>query len=256
MALQPTIRLNQHSADQHGTDSDVLIAAQNLGVNRDGRWLIKDVNLDLRRGEILSVIGPNGGGKSTLINVLAGITEPTTGEVKQAEDLVLGYVPQQFSLPKSLPMRVKDFLNQTRCLLTDSRLKQLIDELGLRDLQDRSMHALSGGERQRVLLARALKQNPGVLLLDEPMQGIDLESQQLLHQLIRSWPKDQRSAVVIVSHDIEWVMAGTEHVICINQHLCCEGVPEQLSENPVFHTLFGAPRVHYTHRHQCDHEHH
>ena len=88
------------------------------------------------------------------------------------------------------------------------------------------------------------------------MQGIDLESQQLLHQLIRSWPKDQSSAVVIVSHDIEWVMAGTEHVICINQHLCCEGVPEQLSENPVFHTLFGAPRVHYTHRHQCDHEHH
>jgi zinc transport system ATP-binding protein len=251
MALQPTISLYQDSAD-----SEVLIAAQNLGVNRDGRWLIKDVNLELRRGEILSVIGPNGGGKSTLINVLAGITESTTGEVKQAEDLVLGYVPQQFTLPKSLPMRVKDFLNQTRCLLTDSRLEQLIDELGLGELQDRSMHALSGGERQRVLLARALKQNPGVLLLDEPMQGIDLESQQLLHQLIRSWPKDQRSAVVIVSHDIEWVMAGTEHVICINQHLCCEGVPEQLSENPVFHTLFGAPRVHYTHRHQCDHEHH
>ena len=251
MALQPA-----SSPNLLATNSDVLIAAQNLGVKREGRWLIKEVDLELRRGEILSVIGPNGGGKSTLINVLAGIAQLTQGTVTRAPDLVLGYVPQQFALPKSLPMRVKDFLNQTSCQLSKPRLKLLIDELGLGELQDRSMHALSGGERQRVLLARALKQNPEVLLLDEPMQGIDLESQQLLHQLIRSWPKDQSSAVVIVSHDIEWVMAGTEHVICINQHLCCEGVPEQLSENPVFHTLFGAPRVHYTHRHQCDHEHH
>lgn len=230
--------------------SEPLIRAEHLSLQIDGRQLLQDISLELRQGEIVTVIGPNGAGKTTLLRLLLGLTRPTGGSVWRRPGLRLGYMPQRLHIDASMPMSVLRFL-QLGGAAADARAA--LAEVGAARLANARLADLSGGEMQRVLLARACARKPQLLVLDEPTQGVDVGGQTEVYQLIAALRDQLHCGVLLVSHDLHLVMAATDKVLCINQHLCCEGHPEQVSRDPAYLELFGDKLALYTHEH--DHAH-
>ncbi|NLN57384.1 MAG: metal ABC transporter ATP-binding protein [Gammaproteobacteria bacterium] len=240
------------SAVQQQITTAPLIALRNIQVRIDERDILKNVDFELYEREIVTLIGPNGAGKSTLIKVLLGIVQPNSGKIVSSSKLTFSYVPQKFNPSHSLPLRVKDLLALEKC---PNQLKtEIIRDTGIAKLQDSKVQQLSGGERQRVLLARALLRQPDVLVLDEPMQGLDIQSEAELYDYVRSLPAKYGCAVLMVSHDLQWVMQGTHRVVCLNKHICCSGLPENVQQHPEYQAIFGTNRVFYQHHHDhCAH---
>lgn len=236
-----------------------LLSLNTVNYQIDGKSLLKDISFNIHKDEIVSLIGPNGAGKSTLVKLILGLTTPTMGTITFDGKPIIGYVPQKFSVPTILPLQVKDLLNQTRPnRLTLLEKQTVFDALSIEKLLKSQVGTLSGGELQRVLLAKALLDKPDLLVLDEPMQGLDPEAQTLLYGLIDTLPNFLKCAMLVVSHDLHWVMAGTKQVICLNKHICCMGKPADIANLPAFTELFGqyvapnqTPYIH-THTH-CTH---
>jgi zinc transport system ATP-binding protein len=169
--------------------------------------------------------------------------------------LVIGYVPQRFSVPPSLPMDVDAFLRLAGVSSLVQR-RAVLAEMGIAALQLRPLRALSGGELQRVLLARALLRSPQLLVLDEPAQGLDVHGQQELYALIARLRDTTGCGVLMISHDLHLVMAATDEVVCLEQHVCCVGTPEAISQHPEYLRLFGADLSGFAvYQHHHDHVH-
>ncbi len=239
-------------------DTSALISARRLTVTRQGRDLLQYVDLDLWPGEIVTLIGPNGAGKTTLVKALLGLEDFEQGTVFKRPNLVTGYVPQKFALDPALPLSVEQFL----CLgLTPSasrdKISATLDEVGTSHVLTNQLYQISGGELQRVLLARALLRVPQILILDEPAQGVDLAGEVELYDLISSLSERYQMSVLLVSHDLHTVMARSNRVICLNRHVCCSGVPDQVSKHPEYERLFGAAAAKSIaiYRHHHDHHH-
>jgi zinc transport system ATP-binding protein len=255
---------DQHSHDHHDHDhgppvphSDTaLVSARSVGITRDRRAVLQGINLDLMPGEIVTLIGPNGAGKTTLVRVMLGLLLPDTGVIKRQSDLVVGYVPQRFDLDRAIPMTVERFLSLGRRRDREAQ-RTVLDEVGAGELADRQFTELSGGELQRVLIARALLRNPSLLVLDEPVRGVDYAGEAELYGLISRLRSDRGIGVLLVSHDLHVVMASSDRVICVNRHICCSGVPEQVAQHPEYARLFGplAARNFALYRHAHDHKH-
>lgn len=232
-----------------------LIELQSVSLHSGPRLILENIALTLKAGEITSLIGPNGAGKTSLVKMVLGLKEPTDGRVLRQARLRIGYMPQRLTLNTALSMTVLRFLRLAHGRRRDPR--DALTLAGASHLAEQSMHKLSGGELQRVLLARALLSNPQLLVLDEPAQGVDITGQQALYQKISELRDELQCAVLVVSHDLHWVMAKTDSVICLNQHICCHGHPESVSLDPAYLTLFGeqsAPALAPYH-HEHDHAH-
>ena len=217
-----------------------LLTLRNTAVTTDtGGQLLQNVNLAVEPGQIISVIGPNGAGKSTLIRVMAGLQKTTLGEVETRSSLRIGYVPQKLVAPATLPITTQAFMQLHNRHGATSDLP--LATLGIESLLNKPLLALSGGEMRRVLLARALIRKPQLLLLDEPPAGVDLIGQVEFYQLLGKIRDETGCAIVIVSHDLHFVMAATDRVLCLDQGLvCCHGAPEEVSHHPEYQALFGA----------------
>lgn len=236
--------------------NNALIALQKLTVAFDKQVVVDQVDLNLYRGDIITIIGPNGAGKTTLIKAILGIQKPTSGSINRCRGLSVGYVPQHLTLEPTLPLSVRRFM-----LLSGKPLDSCLDALartGVGHLADASVHHLSGGEKQRLLLARALARHPDLLVLDEPAQGVDINGQAALYDLIRDLRNELSCGVLMVSHDLHLVMAATDKVICLNQHICCSGYPADISHDPAFIETFGRPVAEslavYHHHHNHSHD--
>jgi len=206
------------------------------------RLLLENVNLKVGPGEILTVIGPNGAGKTTLLRVALGLQKPTTGTVQRQPGLNVGYMPQRLHLDPTFPLTVKRFM-ALACNNNLDKILSLLAEVGAAHVIDSAVQTLSGGELQRVLLARALVREPELLVLDEPVQGVDVHGQVELYQLISRIRNQRGCAVLMVSHDLHLVMAATDQVLCLNRHICCSGTPESVTNDPAFVELFGSAAV-------------
>lgn len=243
--------------------SEALLTATNLGVKRGDRWLIKDVNMALQMGQITTVIGPNGAGKSTLVRSLLKLINTTTGSLTSIKGLRIGYMPQKVKLQETLPLSVARFLDLGRHKqhqLSPNLWHDLLLECRVEKLLAQPMQQLSGGETQRVLLLRALLRKPHLLVLDEPVQGVDVTGQVALYDLIGQVRDILGCGILMVSHDLHLVMAATDEVICLNQHICCSGHPKQVSQDPAFTDLFGPQSggnlALYNHQHNHHHTSH
>jgi zinc transport system ATP-binding protein len=218
--------------------------------------ILHEVDLALTPGELVTLVGPNGAGKTTLVRLVLGLVAPTRGRVWRRPGLVVGYMPQKLAIDPGLPITVRRLLSLAR----GSRggdLAEALREVGAAHLIDSPVQSLSGGETQRVLLARALLRRPHLMVLDEPVRGVDVGGQVELYRLIADLRRRHGCAVLLVSHDLHLVMAATDRVVCLNHHVCCEGHPETVSAHPEYRALLGpgageALAV-YTHRH--DHVH-
>ncbi len=249
--------LEQSSNNKPVSHGLPLLSLNGIDYHIGQQRLVKDINIDIAVNETVSLIGPNGAGKSTLVKLILGLITPTAGKIVNHQPLQLGYVPQRFTVPPILPLRVRDLLAQAdRRRLTSKQRQFIFDNLSLNHLLSRQMLHLSGGETQRVLLARALLDKPNLLILDEPMQGLDPDTEVWLYQFIDELPDFLRCAMLVVSHDLHWVMKGSRRVICLNKHICCEGQPSELAITAEFQKLFGhhyeQPYVHKPHA--CEHQ--
>ena len=213
--------------------------------------VLQQVDLSIAQNRIITLIGPNGAGKTTLVKVVLGLLDPDQGRVYRSSQLRIGYMPQKLNIEPTMPLTVRRFLQFAEPEL--ALCHEALARTGVPQLIDHPVQSLSGGETQRMLLSRALLRKPNLLVLDEPVQGVDVSGQEALYKLISDLRQELECAVFMVSHDLHLVMAATDEVICLNQHICCSGSPRQVSVDPAFVELFGAKTALYTHHH--DHEH-
>lgn len=234
-----------------------LVSARGLEICRDKRVILQDVDLDINAREIVTVIGPNGAGKTTLVRTLLGLQKPDKGEVWRKNGLVVGYAPQRFDVDRSIPMTVARFVAMGEPKATTDDIHKALADVGADKLDERQLAELSGGELQRVILARALVRSPQLLLLDEPVRGVDYTGEAELYTLIGQLRTERGLGVLLVSHDLHVVMAQSDRVICLNRHICCSGVPQTVAKDPEYARLFGpqAARALGLYLHQHDHRH-
>ena len=231
---------------------------------KTSRLVLKDITLSIKKAEILTIIGPNGAGKTTLIKLILGLIFPTTGTVKKNTNLKIGYMPQKIGINTFLPLTVNRLLQLSQKEHIQERMiDEALEKIQILSLKNQSVHNLSGGEWQRVLLARALLRRPDLLVLDEPAQGVDVIGQSEFYLLLSNLRDEMKCGIVLVSHDLHHVMAATNQVICLNQHICCSGHPDKIIHDPEYHLMFSKTKEaplklgvtsythHHDHRHDC-----
>jgi len=210
-----------------------IIRIEHLSAGYDQKEALHDINLTIYSDDYLGIIGPNGGGKTTLMRLILGLKKPTEGSIrfykdnKEVKEITMGYLPQYNDLDKQFPISVYEVvlsgLSKTKSLFaryTKAQHQQVLDTLErmqLTDLKDRHIGALSGGQLQRVLLARAIVSKPDVVILDEPNTYIDRRFQKQMYEMLEQINKE--CAIVIVSHDIAEVLNNVKHIACVNHHL-------------------------------------
>ena len=235
-----------------------LITVSDLSVAYGNSTVLRNVDLTLSAGEIVTIVGPNGSGKTSLLRAVIGATTPSKGTVKLKPGLRIGYVPQKLHIDQTLPITVGRFLRLTNNVQPE-RCKDVLETAGVPDLLDRQMSQLSGGQFQRVMLARALMNRPDVLLLDEATQGLDQPGSAAFYRQIEDVRKQTGCAVLMISHDLHVVMSASDRVICLNGHVCCQGPPAQVASAPEYRALFGAGTggalALYRHEHDHNHDH-
>ena len=235
------------------TEENILVKLKNAGIKQNDKWLVKGVSLEVEKGKIVTLIGPNGSGKSTTAKIALGIYKEFEGTVEKFTNKI-GYVPQKISIDWTLPLRVADFM-----VLTDDLDKGDINEAlaltGVDHLIDKNLGNLSGGEFQRVLLARAISRKPELLVLDEPVQGVDFTGEIALYQLIKKISEKLNCGILLISHDLHTVMSATDHVVCLNGHVCCSGSPIDVAKDKEYKALFGeqASQTLSIYEHKHDH---
>ncbi|MEQ8492515.1 MAG: metal ABC transporter ATP-binding protein [Marinovum algicola] len=241
-----------------------LISVQNLSVSYGANTVLRDVTLQIEPGEIVTIVGPNGSGKTSLLRAIIGAVTPTQGQLRKKAGLRIGYVPQKLHIDPTLPMTVERFLRLSGKVAKEDCASAL-ETAGVPDPAKRQMAGLSGGQFQRVLLARALINRPDIILLDEATQGLDQPGSAAFYRRIEEVRRETGCAVLMISHELHVVMSASDRVICLNGHVCCEGTPEKVSSAPEYRALFGSGtggalalyRHDHDHAHDgaCDHDH-
>ncbi len=235
---------------------DLLLRARDVSYRRGGQLILDRVNFELQRGQITTIIGPNGAGKSTLTNIVNGLITQFDGSIERAAGLRMGYLPQKVYVNTLMPLSVERLLRLTRDATADE-IARALAQTEVAYLRQRQVRSLSEGELKRVLLARTTLGNPDLILLDEPTSGVDVTGEIRMYELIGELRRQLDCGVLLVSHDLHLVMSQTDQVLCLNQHLCCSGRPESVSQHPEYLALFGRQAAEaiafYAHHH--DHEH-
>ena len=235
-----------------------LITVNDLSVSYGANTVLRRVNMSVEPGEIVTIVGPNGSGKTSLLRALIGAVKPAAGQVDLKSGLKIGYVPQKLHIDPTLPITVERFMRLTHRASRKDCVNAL-ETAGVPDLLKRQMSQLSGGQFQRVMLARALINRPDILLLDEATQGLDQPGSAAFYRQIEDVRRETGCAIIMISHELHVVMSASDRVICLNGHVCCEGSPAVVASAPEYRALFGTGTggalALYRHDHDHDHDH-
>ena len=232
-----------------------LVKLENAGVYRSSKWLVRGISFEINKGQIVTLIGPNGSGKTTTAKMILNILDTDEG-MATSNTSKMAYVPQKINIDWTMPLRVIDFMKITNNL-NNAQITDSLTMTGVDKLLYNQIHSLSGGEFQRVLIARAIAKKPDLLVLDEPVQGVDFNGEIALYNLIKKISSNLNCGILLISHDMHFVMSTTDHVICLNGHICCSGNPSSVVKNPEYIKLFGehnSETLSY-YQHQHDHSH-
>ena len=236
-------------------ENNPLVKLENAGVYKSSKWLVKGISFEVNKGQIVTLIGPNGSGKTTTAKMILNILNADEGLVTSNTNK-MAYVPQKINIDWTMPLRVIDFMKITSSI-NNAQITEALTLTGVEKLLYDEVHNLSGGEFQRVLIARAVAKKPELLVLDEPVQGVDFNGEIALYNLIKKISDKLNCGILLISHDMHFVMSATDHVICLNGHICCSGTPSSVVKNPAYIKLFGEHNAetlsYYQHHH--DHSH-
>ena len=234
----------------------LLVKLENAGVQRISKWLVKGISFEISQGQIVTLIGPNGSGKTTTAKMILNIMNADEGQITRNTDK-MAYVPQKINIDWTMPLRVIDFMKITSNL-NNNQVIESLTTTGVDKLLYNQIHNLSGGEFQRVLIARAIAKKPDLLVLDEPVQGVDYNGEIALYNLIKKISVNLNCGILLISHDMHFVMSTTDHVVCLNGHICCSGTPSSVVKNPEYIKLFGEHNSetlsYYQHHHDHSHD--
>jgi zinc transport system ATP-binding protein len=234
----------------------LLVKLENAGVQRMSKWLVKEISFEISQGQIVTLIGPNGSGKTTTAKMILNIMNADEGQITRNTDK-MAYVPQKINIDWTMPLRVIDFMKITNNL-NNNQVIESLTTTGVDKLLYNQIHNLSGGEFQRVLIARAIAKKPDLLVLDEPVQGVDYNGEIALYNLIKKISVNLNCGILLISHDMHFVMSTTDHVVCLNGHICCSGTPSSVVKNPEYIKLFGEHNSetlsYYQHHHDHSHD--
>ncbi|MEM9973140.1 MAG: metal ABC transporter ATP-binding protein [Pseudomonadota bacterium] len=234
-----------------------LLAIEDLSVSYNAHVVLRGVSLAVEPGEIVTIVGPNGSGKTSLFKAIVGAVQPSSGGISRKEGIDIGYVPQRLHIEPTLPITVERFMRlRTRVKRQDCLTA--LDMAGVPGLAEKQLSQLSGGQFQRVLLARAIINTPQLLLLDEATQGLDQPGSAAFYRQIETVRRDTGCAILMISHELHVVMSASDRVICLNGHICCEGSPAVVASAPEYRALFGTGTggALALYRHDHDHDHH
>lgn len=228
---------------------------RDLGFSYGETSVFDHVTFRVQSGEVLGIVGPNGGGKTTLLELLLGILRPAHGVIllngrpldRSFAEAVIGYVPQRLQrIDPDFPATVQEVLSASLPNYDEMRIAEVLASLGITHLRNRLFGQLSGGERQRVLIAAALVRKPSVLLLDEPTSAIDDLAKNTFSQLIKQL-KEQGIAIIIVTHDLDLVADDADTLLCVNRRIVCHGETRHILKTTDLAAAFG--RSAHTHNH-------
>lgn len=237
-----------------------LLVVKNLNLYKNASKILSNISFTLQSDQILTIIGPNGAGKTTLIRAILGLIPINFGSIWIDPGSRIGYIPQRINLNPLMKIKVYDFLN----LFTKEKTKKSLDtaliQSGINPLLGESfMNNLSGGEYQRVLLAHLTLLSPNLIILDEPTKELDSLNQLDFFNFLKKIKKSQESSsIILISHDLHFVLSASDYVICLNNHICCSGSPKSLVDTREFNLflnqdLFFKNFSFYNHNH--DHKH-
>ena len=233
--------------------NDILVKLSNAGISKNEKWFVREVNLEIHKGKIVTLIGPNGSGKTTTAKIALGLYKNIEGKVERFTKNI-SYVPQKVSIDWTLPIRVIDFMVLTQDLSSEE-ISYALNLTGIDHLKKNNLRELSGGEFQRVLLARAIAKKPELLVLDEPVQGVDFQGEVALYALIKKISETLKCGILLISHDLHVVMSATDHVVCLNGHVCCSGSPVDVAQDKNYKELFGEKTSQLLSIYEHDHDH-
>ncbi len=230
-----------------------VIELRDIGLKIGSQQIIDRISLQLKRGEITTLIGPNGGGKTSIARILLGILKPSAGKVIRHQEIKIGYMPQKIEIDKTIPLSARDFIQLSMQEIAIDRA--LASRLNVEKILDKQIHNLSGGQLQKILFLRALSKNPDLLVLDEPTQFMDIAAIEDFYHTIEEVQKATNCAILLISHDLHMVMQKTDLVFCVNHHICCHGTPEDINQHPEYLSLFGNRSTLGVYQHHHDHQH-
>jgi zinc transport system ATP-binding protein len=247
---------------------EVCIELKDINYSFNDHPVLESISFDIKSGEYLGIIGPNGGGKTTLIRIMLGLLKPTSGTVKifgQEIDhfkdrFKLGYVPQraaheEFYFPASVEEVVQSGRTAKVGLFRRYRqedheaIRQAMEVAEISQLKDRLIGELSGGERQRVFIARALAGEPGIIILDEPVVGVDIASKDRFYAFLKHLNKEEKITIIFVSHDVGAIAHEVNNVICLNRSLICHGSPQDYIKEDFLEQVYGRKVTSIFHNH-------
>lgn len=245
-----------------------LIEVKDVSFAYNGNTVLDHVSFTVGKGDYVGIVGPNGGGKTTLLKILVGLLTAQSGTVKILgmpidsfrNKFEVGYVPQRVAQDSvSFPATVYEVVESGR-IIKNSLFGKLGNEdyraiekalkiAHIEDLQNKLMSSLSGGQRQRVYVARALASEPKILILDEPFVGIDVTTQKDFYAFLKELNQNQELTIIFVSHDIDVITDEVKSILCLNRGLLCIGAPSMLHEPNVIENLYGKRITHIHHSH-------
>jgi ABC-type Mn2+/Zn2+ transport system ATPase subunit len=228
--------------------TDVLVRFEHVGCSYGPANVIDDVTFTVTDGEFVGIVGPSGGGKTTVLRAMLGTLDPSFGRVVRRQGTRLGYVPQVEAVDWSFPVTVRDVVQMTMSRprlgkLTrrdETRVEHMLERLGIAEYAGRQISALSGGQQQRVFLARALVHDPDVLVLDEPAGGVDVATRHEILHLLADLHHEGMS-IVLTTHDINGLAAHLPRLVCFNRTVIADGPPADVLHPYVLERTYGAP---------------
>lgn len=248
--------------------SQSLIEVKNISFNYGNNVILDDVSFNIDKGDYVGILGPNGGGKSTLLKILIGLLKPQSGSVSILGVPIadfknngrIGYVPQRIAQDTAnFPATVYEIVESGRIAAKGlfggvssedrEKIKKALFVAGIEGLKDQLIANLSGGQRQRVYVARSLANEPKILILDEPFTGVDIGAQKDFYAFLKELNQAKGLTIIFVSHDIDVISKEIKSVICLNRRLVCFGLPEILHKHNIIEDLYGKKITHIHHSH-------
>ncbi|MBT4989207.1 MAG: ATP-binding cassette domain-containing protein [Rickettsiales bacterium] len=216
----------------------ITLSNINLAPNGNKEPILENISFAIKQNDFITIVGPNGAGKTSLLKIILGLIKPSLGNIARHKNLAIGYLPQKMHIPQTIPINVEYFLKLNQDVKPDL-FEEIIANIKIEPLLTHKLYNLSGGETQKVFLAKALLSQPNLLILDEPAQNLDISGQIEFYELINKIYCKKQTSILMVSHDLHMVMASTKKVICLFKHICCQGAPQTVAEDPKFISIFG-----------------